>query len=185
MTKKNMLFGVTFSFKHWLPELKTGNAGMIGGFTVQNVCIWNTHFNHVKENLEISDYSPHKSGIWNSPLVWQINTTHVFIIRLITPGLAKSLFSQVPVTLTEHWTTLWSVSVVGVVAKTLTGFQSRHVTHVTLLCCLNKLSPLLRCFTFLSFRPQISFGRPDLLDLPVPHARVFLSSSSSNKATPV
>ena len=40
-----------------------------------------------------------------------------------------------------------------------------------------------KLFDFLSFRPQISL--PDLLDLTVTHARVSLSSSSSNKATDV
>ena len=38
-----------------------------------------------------------------------------------------------------------------VVAKTLTGFWSRNVTHVTLPFCLNKLSPLLSCYSVLFF----------------------------------
>ena len=80
---------------------------------------------------------------------------------------SKVLFSQVPLTLTERWTTLWSVLLVGVVAKTLTGFRSRHVTHVTLPFCLNKLSPLLSCFTFLSFRPQVSIPANFFWDISV------------------
>ena len=34
--------------------------------------------------------------------------------------------------------------------------------------------PRLNCLTFFSFTPQISFDRTDLLDLTVPHVRVFL-----------
>ena len=60
-------------------------------------------------------------------------------------------------------------------AKMLTDFRSRYVTRDTLPFCLYKLSTLLSYFTFFSFRPQISFGRPDLLDVIVPHARVLLS----------
>ena len=42
---------------------------------------------------------------------------------------------------------------------------------------------LLGSFTFFSFGPHISFDRPNLLDLTVPHARVLLSSSSSYKGS--
>ena len=70
-------------------ELKTGNAGIIRGFPVQNVCIWNTQFNQIKENLEISNPSPHESGISNSPLVWQINTTHISIVWVNYPSPSK------------------------------------------------------------------------------------------------
>ena len=61
----------------------------------------------------------------------------------------------------------------------------KHVTQVTFPYCLYKLFPRLSCLTFFSCTPQISFGRPDLLDLTVPHARVILSSSTSNNVTDV
>ena len=61
----------------------------------------------------------------------------------------------------------------------------KHVTQVTFPFCLYKLSPRLSCLTFFCCTPQISFGRPDLLDITVPHATVTLSSSTSNNVTDV
>lgn len=58
-----------------------------------------------------------------------------------------------------------------------------HACHTSLLRI--QTFSLLGSFTFFSFGPQISFDRPNLLDLTVPHARVLLFSSSSYKAKEV
>ena len=58
--------------------------------------------------------------------------------------------------------------------------QASHISFLSV-----QLSPRLSCLTFFCCAPQISFGRPDLLDLTVPHARVNLSSSTSNNVTDV
>ena len=61
--------------------------------------------------------------------------------------------------------------------------EACHASHISFLSV--QTLPRLSCLTFFCCTPQISFGRPDLLDLPVPHARVILSSSTSNNVTDV
>ena len=143
------------------------------------------HLYHVEKNSIVPNHSFHQSCICNSPLVQNINTTHVGVIEIYNTWSSKSLFGQCPFTFTDRCTILELFAILGMVDNTLTGSLSCQVTHVKLPLCLQRALPFLRNLTFFVLESQISFGKSTLLDLTVPQTRVFLSCNSSNSATDV
>ena len=155
---------------------------LVASSLVHDVCIEHCYFKHMKENFVIPNISFHTPGAGGSPLITEINSSHIWIVQLHQFWLCKivclppAVWPEPPL----HLTNLQFLRYSWQQVNRLLGFPC--ATYYNILWW-KRVSPLLSHFTCSFCGSTISLGKNYLLLLTVPQASILLLSSSRKRGT--